>query len=197
MYSGKGDLQQAERAYRMSLDLDGRFVMDWYRLAHTLRLQGRYEEARQAVLRVLEIDPGDASAHYEAGAISQLMGDQTAARKYLRTAVAVLEPQLTQNPSDGERHLEKAAAHARLGEVGLAAAVARRAVQLTQDLPVERAGLLVLLGQPDEAVAVLERAVEAGYRNLMWIPLNTDLQPLSGHPRFEALLTKLQQAGRG
>src|SRR4030095_13501321 len=51
---GKGELRQAEAPWRKARELDSRFTYDWYRLGHVLRLQERYEEARQAYLRVLD-----------------------------------------------------------------------------------------------------------------------------------------------
>src|SRR6185503_15285048 len=107
-YAGKGDLRQAETALRKALELDPRFVFDWYRLGHVLRLQGRHEEARQTYLHILEIDAKEISAQYEAGAASQLMGDEAGARRYLGEVVAESERRLRENPRDGERHLEMA-----------------------------------------------------------------------------------------
>ena len=126
-YAGKDDLRQAETAFRRAVELDPRFVIDWYRLGHTLRLQGRYDEARQAYLHILEIDPKAISAYYDAGAVSQLMGDEPGARRYLQAVVVECERRLRENPRDGERQLEMAAALARLGDTARAEAIARRA----------------------------------------------------------------------
>ena len=73
------------------------------RALHVLRLQSRFDEARTIHLHILEIAPKEISAHYEAGAVSQLMGDEAAARKYLRTFVAEAERDLKDNPRNGER----------------------------------------------------------------------------------------------
>ena len=120
------------------------------------------------------------SAHYEAGAVSQLMGDEAAARKYLRTCVAESERHLKDNPRDGERQLEMASAWARLGNSARAESIARQVEALTRDLHVERAGLQVLLGKTDDALDTLEQAVRNGYRNIVWLRTNTDLHALTG-----------------
>ena len=192
-YAGKDDLRQAETAFRKAVELDPRFVIDWYRLGHTLRLQGRYDEARQAYLHILEIDPKAISAYYDAGAVSQLMGNESDARRYLRAVVVESERRLRENPRDGERQLEMAAALARLGDTARAEAIARRADALTTDLHVERAGLLTLLGRTDEAIETLERAVEAGYRNIVWTRIISDLHALHGDARLEAILAKMRR----
>jgi tetratricopeptide (TPR) repeat protein/predicted Ser/Thr protein kinase len=195
---GKGDLRQAEDALRKAVELDSspRFVAEQYRLGHTLRLQGRFDEARRLYLRILETAPNEISAHYEAGAVSQLMGDEAAARKYLRTVVAESERYLRKNPRDGERHLEMAAAWARLGNTARAEAISRQVEALSRDLHVERAGLQVLLGKTGDAINTLERAVQNGYRNIVWMRINTDLHALQGHSRLDEIIASAITAGR-
>ncbi|NWF85517.1 MAG: hypothetical protein HXY18_17010 [Bryobacteraceae bacterium] len=48
-------------------------------------------------------------------------------------------------------------------------------------------------GKPDEAVGELETAIANGYRNYTWIKIHPDHASLAGHPRFEALLKRVQQ----
>jgi tetratricopeptide (TPR) repeat protein len=190
-YVAKGDLRQAETAFRKALELDARFTNDWYRLGHVLRLQGRHEEARHAYLRVLEIDPKDISAHYEAGAISQLIGDDAAAERYLRTVITESERSLKTNP-DGERFLELASAYARMGARPRAQAIMQNAAALTANLHVERAGVLVQLGRDAEAIATLENAVDNGFRNLFWMRAQADLHTLQNDPRFLAVVARME-----
>jgi tetratricopeptide (TPR) repeat protein/tRNA A-37 threonylcarbamoyl transferase component Bud32/TolB-like protein len=193
-YAAKGDLRQAENALRKALEIDPapRYAVDHYRLGHILRLQGRFDEARNVYLHLLEIAPTEISARYEAGAVSQLMGDGAAARKYLRSVVQESERYLKDNASDGERWLELAAAFARLGDVGRARSIARQVEPLTENLPVERAGLHVVLGDTDNALDTLERAVKNGYRNVMWVRINTDLHALQGDARLEEIVSQMR-----
>lgn len=191
-YAGKGDLRQAEDAFRKAVELDARFVLDQYRLGHTLRLQGRFDEARQIYRHIREIAPKEISASYEAGAVSQLMGDETGARTYLRTVVAESERHLQENPRDGERQLEMAAAWARLGNPTRAESIARQADALTVDLPVERAGVQVLRGKTDDALNTLDQAVQNGYRNIVWLRTNTDLHALQGNPRLADIIAHMR-----
>jgi hypothetical protein len=48
-----------------------------------------------------------------------------------------------------------------------------------------------LLGQPQEAIDCLERAVKFGYRHKQWLEHDSDLNALRGHPRFQELLQSL------
>ena len=107
--------------------------------------------------------------------------------------IAESERYLRNNPGDGERLLEMASAWARLGNPARAESIARQAEALTANLPVERAGVQVLLGKVDAAVRTLEQAVQNGYRNVVWMRINTDLHALQGDPRIEDLSTRMQQ----
>lgn len=51
------------------------------------------------------------------------------------------------------------------GNAAKAEAIARQAEPHTADMPVERAGLQLLLGKADDAIRTLEQAVQNGYRN--------------------------------
>jgi tetratricopeptide (TPR) repeat protein len=192
-YLGKNDLQQAEAKFRRSLDLDPGIVFNWYSFGHTLRLQRRYEEARRTHAHILELAPEEMSAHYEVGAVSQLMGDEAAARRSLRTVITSSEQALRANPNDIQRRLELAAAHARLGNKRQAETIARQVAERAANLPVERAGLQVLLGRKAEALDTLQRAVDNGYRNVVWMRMLVDLHELQGDPSYEAIIAKARQ----
>jgi hypothetical protein len=70
--------------------------------------------------------------------------------------------------------------------------VARDATPFTAGLPVERAGLSVLLDRLDEAIATLDRAAESGFGNIVWVRTNSDLHALHGDPRLDAIVAKMR-----
>ena len=57
-----------------------------------------------------------------------------------------------------------------------------------------RARRAVALGQPDEAVDALEALYALGSDNLMAYLTDPELQPLRGHPRYEALLEQMARS---
>jgi tetratricopeptide (TPR) repeat protein len=119
------------------------------------------------------------------------MGDDDAAEKYLRTVITESEQSLKMNP-DGERFLELAAAYARSGDRARAEATMQKAAPLSANLHVERAGVLLLLGRDDDAIATLERAVDGGYRNAFWMRAHSDLHPLQNDSRFRAIVARIE-----
>ena len=70
-----------------------------------------------------------------------------------------------------------AAAWARLGNRARAESIVRQAASLTADLPVERAGLQMVLGKTDDALDILENASNTGTA-ISWVRTNTDLHAL-------------------
>ncbi len=54
-----------------------------------------------------------------------------------------------------------------------------------------------LLEDLDESVAALEKSVEYGYDDLEWMQRDSDLDNIRDHPRYKALVEKLEQRGDG
>lgn len=81
--------------------------------------------------------------------------------------------------------------YTRLGRYEEGLEVDRQLVAHAPDDPLHRYNLacsLALLGQAEDALAALERAVELGYDDLEFLAQDPDLRSLHGHPRFVALV---------
>ena len=62
--SGKsGDLTQAESCYRAAVHGSPSYVVAWINLAATLADEAKWQDAKQAATRALELDPNNAEAH--------------------------------------------------------------------------------------------------------------------------------------
>jgi adenylate cyclase len=48
-----------------------------------------------------------------------------------------------------------------------------------------------LLGETDEAIELLYRAIEQGYGHRAWLKHDPDLAPLRDDPRFQQMLDRL------
>ena len=53
-----------------------------------------------------------------------------------------------------------------------------------------------LLGQTEDAIACLEKAVANGMRHWEWLAKDSDFDAIRGNPRFEALLNRLAPAAQ-
>ena len=62
---------------------------------------------------------------------------------------------------------------------------------LDPNLDFEYAGFLSLQGRNAEALEHLQRAVDRGFRNFVWMKIHVDLEPLAAEPRFQSLIANL------
>ena len=101
-----GSLDQAEEAYRRSLEIDPDNVTTRYNLALVLMEQGRDKLATKELQHVLDLDPAHAWACYQLGTISASLGRRSKAVAYYTRALT-LNPELASpavNPHILENH---------------------------------------------------------------------------------------------
>jgi tetratricopeptide (TPR) repeat protein len=188
---GKGDLMQAREAFQKALAINPRQTAALYRVGITYRLERRYQEARETFLKIPAIDPAERAAFYDTGVSSHLMGDERAARSHFTTFRRLVERRIREDSKTSSYYLELAEVLSRLGDHKRAAAAAERAMAFDPNQHLEYANFLVLEGRDDEALQHLQLAFDRGYRNFVWMKVSEDLEPLTGDPRFQALMAKM------
>ena len=219
---GLGDLENARAAFEKAIAVNPRLILDRYRLGHTLRLQGKYREARQTFLKITEIAPAENDPYYHAGVVSKLMGESAEARTFFERFRRRIEQTLAKNDSDVGERFDYAAVLVRLGLQERGWAEAQRALkaprlahsmfrspiadfprppqpEMTSEAPdsyFDLARVLTLMGRQTDAIAALQHAVDAGFRNYVWVKINDDLEALSGVPQFQELLKRGLNTGR-
>jgi adenylate cyclase len=102
---------------------------------------------------------------------------------------------LERHPDDARALYLAAVTHAELGDADAARKAADRALQLEPDdgiVAYNLACMYAALHEPDRAVELLERAMRAGSIESAWLEHDATLEPLKGHPRFEALREQLK-----
>jgi serine/threonine-protein kinase len=153
----------------------------------TLLRAGRYDEALGTVNRVLDVDPHFALAHATLGWVYALKGMPDQAIAGLQRAVA-LSP-------DGTLYLAQLGeAYGMLGRLEEAREVLRRLEELSKQRyvsPYHMAYVYTGLGEYERALDFLERAYEQRAGALFGIKGSFLFIPLRAHPRFRALLKKM------
>ena len=192
-YLGKGDLTQAEAAVRKALDLDRRFVLDWFRLGHILRMQGRHTAALAAYERTMQVEPSELDGYYHAAFAAQLVGRERIARQYLQAGRTLAERIVREDPGNAFVRLKSVAIIARAGDRPVAVRLLRDGEPSVGEETVEYAGVLALLGRETDAIAVLERAVDEGFRDVILVLVHPDLAGLRGNPAFDALVARMRR----
>jgi tetratricopeptide (TPR) repeat protein/tRNA A-37 threonylcarbamoyl transferase component Bud32 len=189
---GKGEYKEALGDFEKAVAMGPPRAFILYRLAHTHRLLGDYRGAVEVLQRIPAADPSESIA-YDLAVNYRLMNEPGKAKRAFEEALRRAEKDTRANPKSLEYRLVEAAVRARLGQpVDSRLAQGRR----TPPDPEECflfANLYAVQGKPEQAVDELETAIANGYRNYPWIRIHPDHASLAGHPRFAALMKRIQQ----
>jgi len=152
-------------------------------LAYMLYLSGRHEDAMRAAREALAIDERQTAAYSTLGWASVLAGRPREGYEAFRARV--------RNGSGDEREL--AALETSYEREGLRGLYRHWLASLRDAMGwTGRARLHAALGEVDEALACLERAVAARDSAVLWVAADPGFRPLSGDPRFVDLLARLR-----
>jgi TolB-like protein/Tfp pilus assembly protein PilF len=199
-----GDLAKAQAILEEASHVAGMnesFLEDRQSLA---LLRRDYPEA----LRLLEAEEKQAINNPHAlvylslkrGQVQMLAGQPDLARHSYEAARLELEKKIAHDPKDPGAHSSLGIAYAGLGRRSDALREAKLACDLAPaskdalealDPRDSLAGVYTMIGQPGEAIAVLDdRLSRIGTRTAHWLRLDPTWDPLRSDPRFQALLTK-------
>ncbi len=159
-------------------------------VASTLLRAGRYEEAAHAAARIIEFDPRAPRGHSTLGWANLKMGRHAEGLAELERAVAL-------DPGNTLFLAQLGQAFAEVGRMADARAVLRQLEQMAtqRDVsPYHLAYVYVGLGEQDAALDALERAFVERAGAVYGIKSSFLFTPLHSHPRFVALLQKMNLA---
>jgi len=186
---------QALNAFSRALELNPHDPNIHYRMARFLVLTGDKVGAIRHYERAYELAPDDYRYVVYALQEYQALGDKDGERRCLLRSAAAIERHLAINPSDVRALGHGAGVLALLGKAQYAEQMMERALALRPDDYGNLATLAcaaMLNNNADQALDLLERALATGQGDREWLIRDNDLAPLHGHPRFEALLERMQ-----
>ena len=191
-YLGIDTLSGAETAFKKAHEINPNYIFNEYRLAHTFRLQGRYNEAIEILKRLHDSQQDEqASTSYDMGINFQSMGNQKEALKYFSEYKRIATEEWTKTyPDYYGTYISIAAITARLGDLEFSAKALKKAIELDSTRHEKFAQVLCLQGNIQEALKETEKALRNGYRDIVWLKINPDYQVLQNEPRFRELLNK-------
>ena len=183
-------LERAAIEYAKARDLDPNLLLNQYRLAHVYRLQGEYDKAIEALEGILLINPAEVSAHYDLGLNYRLLGDSENARSQFLEFKESAEEYLDDNPDNPGTLNAYGVVLTSLGEKNTGWEIGKRAIELDSMIHFRFAELLAVQDRKSEALDHLQKALENGYRDLVWIKLNPDIHLLHEEVRYQELINK-------
>ena len=188
-YLGLDSLSKAETALRKAYDINPDFLMNTYRLAHTCRIQGHYNEATDILKKIRESNKDEVSAIYDLGINYQSMDNKEEALKYYSEYKQIATEEWKKTyPDMPETYFAIGAITARLGDMESSRKALQKAIEMDSTKHEKFAELLCLQGKIPEALNETEKALKQGYRDLVWLKINPDYQALQNETRFLALL---------
>jgi tetratricopeptide (TPR) repeat protein len=187
---------EAEAGMRTVLEIDPSYAYALGNLAHLLYRRGAFEEAVELYRGIHERShqseqiASDVHDSLCFGLALQGAGREDEARTVLEAEIEALRAQSASAPLVGSDRGRQAALLATAGKAGQASALAREIEAEDSDDPYllfSLAETYALIGEPDHAVALLERANRAGYDDPYFILVDPLLRDLQNRPELEQL----------
>lgn len=183
--------REAEREFEFAMKLDPKLFEAVYHYGRARIAQGEFAEAAKLFERACALRPEDFQAPYFLAQCQNAMGNKAESQSTFRKSLRLIDERLELNPDDARACQLGATASASLGEHERATEFARRALTINPDDPLLLYNISCMysqLGNPNEALNCLEKAVDKGYGQRDWVEHDSDLDPIRGLPRFQTIL---------
>jgi adenylate cyclase len=185
---------EAAIAFDRAITEDPTLFEAYYLYGRMLFESGDVEKAVKMFEKTQAVRPDDFESRVlYAQALTEL-GRQDEARRANQLAVEFIEKHLELNPDEARAYSLGASVLIRLGQSERSKQWTQQAMALAPNDPLvlyNAACNFALLGESDEALDGLERAIEAGVAVRDWIKHDPDFESLRSHPRFQAIVRQI------
>jgi len=148
----------------------------------------------------VRLEPADYQARCLLVTELDKLGRPDEARAVGMEAMQIIDGRLRHDAQDARALQLGAVLAVRLGDAGRARELVQRSLVASRDTfsaVYNAACTHALLGDREQALAMLDRAITHGRGNLGWIEHDSDLDSLRGEPRFEAILDRPRSVAGG
>ncbi len=185
---------EARQEFETAIRLNPKLYEAHYLYARACFQEGKLEEAVRHYEDASRVRPEDYQALFLMQTPLNSLGRTADAHAALSRGLQVAEKHLELNPDDARALVLGAAAWIQMGDQERGLEWARRAYAMDQEDP----GILynvacayALRGLADDAINCLEKAIQNGFGHREWLENDSDLDPLRGDPRFQALRARI------
>jgi adenylate cyclase len=185
-----GDFAAADAAFERAEALNPGLFEAWYHHARSCAMRGNHARAVDLYERAALARPGDHEALNMAAQSYLSLGRRNEARHASQRSIVNAERVLSLQPNDVRALSLACGAFAQLGRADEARRCIERATNLEPDESYVRycaACAYATLGDIENALDSLEKMGIENMANRSWMENDCTLDPLRGHPRFEAL----------
>lgn len=183
-------LEKAENEFLKTRSLDSQLRTNQYNLGHVYRLMGKYGNAVEVFEEFLEIAPYEVPLHYQLGILYKLMGDDEQSRQHFLEFKKNSETWVRNDSNNPFSYYWYGLVLTRLGETGTAWEYGKKIIETDTTAHRLFAEFLAAHGRTGEALDHLEKALQAGYRELTWLKLSPDLCLLHNEERYKDLINE-------
>lgn len=189
---------EAEEEFIEAIRLDPGYFEARYLFGMFFLTRGMLEEALAQFEAAWERRPDDFQCPILIATMQRELGRPTEARTHFRRGLELADEHLELDPDHVRALYLSAFSLVELGREEEGIARARRAVEQAPDDSMtlyNAAGVHALAGRKDAALDYLERAVDSGFAYRPDLEHDTDFASIRPHPRFQALLDRLDRSG--
>jgi TolB-like protein/Tfp pilus assembly protein PilF len=189
-----GRVDEACPLFEKAISLDPKLFEAYYLFGRLRYSKGDLAGAARLFEQAIQLHPEDYQVQSLLGDVYRVLGRYGEAHAASTRACQLAERHLQLNPNDVRTLSFMSSTWLAVGDRARSLDWATRAMALEPDDPLVLYNIACnysVLGQPNEAIACLEKAVQLGYHYKEWLEQDTDLVALRGEPRFQALLSRL------
>jgi len=187
--------EEAEKEFEAAIELNPKLYEAHYFYARTCFVQGKAEEATLHYRAAHRVNPDEYQAASLLGFTYKTMGEAEKMERAYRRSLNRIEKHLELNPDDIRAIYLGAEALLKLGEQKKAMEWVKRVLATERDDPYTLYGVSCIyaqIGEIEEGIYYLERAVQMGFHHKEWMENDSDLDSLHEHPRYQALVRRLE-----
>ena len=192
--SGQGRHREALEEVRRALDLDPLSLIIHTAVGDALFFARRYRESIDYYRKSIEMDPEFQAGHSDIARALEFSGDLDEALREYEAAIR-LSGATAADASVGRANALAAAGNREEALAVVEQLKRRRAERFTS--PWGIASIYARIGEDEEALSWLERAYEEHDPPLVWLKVHPRFDAIRSHPRFVALLRRMNLEGPG
>jgi non-specific serine/threonine protein kinase len=188
--------EAAEKEFEAAIKLNPNLYEAHYFYARTCFVQGKHEEATRHYRAAHRVNPDEYQAASLLGFTYKTMGEVEKMERAYRRSLTKIERHLELNPDDVRATYLGAEALLKLSEREKAMEWVKRVLAKERDDPYTLYGVSCIyaqIGEIEEGMYYLERAVQMGFHHKEWMQHDSDLDSLRAHARYPALVKRLEK----